>query len=90
MKIEGNPVNCLLDTGSQVTTIPQTFFQQNLSEYQIKPLFDLLEVEGAKGQSVPYLKYIKLSVTFPKEFLGVDIEVPMFAFVVPDVRAASK
>ena len=48
VEIEGQVVNCLLDTGSQVTTVPQSFLQQCLSEYQIKPLYDLLEVEGSK------------------------------------------
>lgn len=89
MEIEGSIVNCLLDSGSQVTIIPQSFFQQHLSVYQIKPLFDLLEVEGANGQSAPYLGYIELSITFPQVFLGVDIEVPTLALVVPDIHTAS-
>ena len=89
VEIEGQVVNCLLDTGSQVTTVPQSFLQKCLSQYQIKPLYDLLEVEGANGQSVPYLGYIELSVNFPKEFLGSQIEVPTLALVVPDIRTAS-
>lgn len=42
-------VNCLLDTGSQVTTIPQSFYENNLADYPLKPLGNLLEVEGANG-----------------------------------------
>ncbi|KAK7912833.1 hypothetical protein WMY93_013044 [Mugilogobius chulae] len=33
------------------------------------------EVEGAAGQSVPYLGYIELTITFPKDFIGDDIDV---------------
>lgn len=89
VEVEGSPTTSLLDTGSQVTTVPQSFHQQHLSEYEIKPLFDLLEVQGANGQCVPYLGYIELNVTFPKEFLGVEIEVPTLALVVPDVHVVS-
>lgn len=89
VEVEGSPTASLLDTGSQVTTVPQSFYQQYLSEHEIKPLFDLLEVQGANGQCVPYLGYIELNVTFPKEFLGVEIEVPTLALVVPDVHAFS-
>ncbi|CAJ1057667.1 unnamed protein product [Xyrichtys novacula] len=87
--VAGSPTASLLDTGSQVTTVPQSFYQQHLSEHEIKPLYDLLEVLGANGQCVPYLGYIELNITFPKEFLGVEFEVPTLALVVPDVHAAS-
>lgn len=89
MEVEGRSTTSLLDTGSQVTTVPQSFYQQHLSEHEIKPLFDLLEVQGANGQCVPYLGYIELNITFPKEFLGVEIEMPTLALVVPDVRTES-
>ncbi|XP_039884477.1 uncharacterized protein LOC120731507 [Simochromis diagramma] len=87
--IEGKTFSCLLDTGSQVTTIPQSFYEQHMSVQNIKPLYDLLEVEGANGQAVPYLGYIETTVTFPKEFLGMSVEVPTLALIVPDVRATS-
>ncbi|CAI5692272.1 unnamed protein product [Oreochromis niloticus] len=90
VKVNGHTVSCLLDTGSQVTTVPESYYRQHLSSHEIKPLFELLEVEGANGQSVPYLGYIELHVTFPKEFLGIEAEVPTLALVVPDVRTASQ
>lgn len=83
-------VNCLLDTGSQVTTVPHSFYEQHLGQQEIKPLHDLLEVEVANGQSVPYLGYIEMTVGFPQALLGVSIEVPMLALVVPDVQANSQ
>ncbi len=45
----------------------------------------LLEVEGANGQSVPYLGYVELTLTFPKDFLGVEAEIDTLALVVPDL-----
>lgn len=88
--IKGEQFSCLLDTGSQVTTVPKSFYDQYLDEQQIKPLHNLLEVEGANGQSVPYLGYIEVGVTFPREFLGAEFEVPTLALVVPDIQTSSQ
>lgn len=85
--IEGKTCNCLLDTGSQVTTISQSFYEQNLSNLKVHSLNNLLEVEAANGQTVPYLGYIEADITFPKDFLGTEIEVSTLALIVPDMRA---
>ena len=45
--INGHPVTALLDTGSQVTHISETFCQTN--NIQIKPLDKLVEIEGTGG-----------------------------------------
>lgn len=84
--IAGTKCNCLLDTGSQVTTIPVSFYNHHLSEQHVKPLNDLLQVEGAAGQSVPYLGYIELTITFPKDFLGAEVDIPTLALVIPDAH----
>lgn len=82
-------VNCLLDSGSQVTTVTESFYKQNLSDHNLNPLHDLLEVEGAAGQPIPYLGYIELCITFPKDFLGADIDITTLALVVPDAHPDS-
>lgn len=87
--VEGTPVNCLLDTGSQVTTIPFSFYHNHLSKHPMKSLESLM-VEGANGQSVPYLGYVELTLTFPTEFLGVETEVTTLALVVPDLMHVSQ
>lgn len=51
--IEGTPVNCLLDTSSQVTTIPLSFYQDHLSSHPLKSLESLLEVDGQMGSQLP-------------------------------------
>ncbi|XP_061895853.1 uncharacterized protein LOC133645081 isoform X1 [Entelurus aequoreus] len=87
IKIAGEEFNCLLDTGSQVTTIPVSFYNQHFADQPVKPLRDLLQVEGAAGQVVPYLGYVEMVVTFPREFLGADFDVSTLALVVPDDKA---
>lgn len=85
--IANEKCSCLLDTGSQVTTVPKSFYEQHLSGYPIKSIDDILEVEGANGLSVPYEGYIEMGITFPEELLGVSVEIPTVALVVPDVKA---
>ena len=89
--IEGHKLNCLLDTGSQVTTIPLSFFHTHLSHHSLKSLDDLLDVElqieGANGEAVPYLGYVELNLLFPEVFWGKETEVPTLVLVVPDVNS---
>lgn len=91
VSIEGNKVNCLLDTGSQVTTIPLSFFQTHLSHHSLKSIDDLLDVElkieGANGEAVPYLVYVELNLMFPEEFFDEETEVPTLVLIVPDVNS---
>lgn len=84
--IDGIPITCLLDTGSQVTTIPESFYKTHLSNHHLKPLNDLLEVEGANGQAVPYLGYVNLDIPLPSDFLGTPMDVATVALVVPDLQ----
>lgn len=66
IKVAGHQGSCLLDTGSQVTTIPVSFYNEHLSRQPVQSLHKLLHVEGAAGLNVPYLGYIETTVTFPK------------------------
>lgn len=67
-----------------MTTVPASFYNRYLHDQPIHSLHDLLQIEGAAGQAVPYLGYVDLSVIFPKDFLGEDIQVSTLALVVPD------
>ena len=51
------------------------FYQEHLSKHQIKPIADLLEVEGANGQTVPYLGYVEIEIKFPKDFFETEPEI---------------
>lgn len=87
--VNGVDCSCLLDTGSQVTIISMTFYQDHLSKQPIKPISDLLEVEGANGQTVPYLGYVETNIKFPKNFLETEPEILTLALIVPDLRSNS-
>ena len=80
--VDGAPCLCLLDTGSQVTCIAESFFR-TLPDRKLKPLEDL-EVTGAGGQEVPYLGFTEIDITIPKKDAGVDVTTTVLALVCPD------
>ena len=63
-QIEGKLCKCLLDTGSQVTTLSQGYYQRNFSHIPLHDVGDLLRVEAANGSPIPYLGYIEVDVSF--------------------------
>ena len=81
-EIEGTQVPCLMDTGSQVTCIAESFYRTHLRHHPLEPIANLLVV-GASGRSVPYLGYIEVKVCFTKETAGVDIQTTTLALVAP-------
>ena len=48
----------LIDTGSQVSTVAQHFYDTHLSHIELHDCHNLLRVEGASGVQIPYLGYI--------------------------------
>lgn len=88
--VEGTRCDSLLDTGSQVTTVSETFYLTNLSSFPIQPIHALFEVEGAGGQHVPYLGYIQVAITFPCTVTGAEEELASLVLVVPDCHFNSK
>lgn len=84
--VEGNS---LLDTGSQVTTVSETFYSTSLS-LPIQPIHALFEIEGAGGQHVPYLCYVQVAITFPCTVTGAEKELSSLVLVVPDCHFNSK
>ena len=80
----------IIDSGSQVTTISKSFHDTYLSSLPILPLRDILEVEGAGGQNVPYLGYVEVSIQFPENITGKAELVSTLALVVPDCRSSAE
>lgn len=84
--VGGVQQNCLMDGGSQVTTITKSFHDTHLPSHPITPIEDFLHIEGAAGQVVPYLGCIEVDIAFPEHFTGESKVVTTLALVVPDSR----
>lgn len=90
VEIAGTECNCLLDTGSQVTTVAQSFYSRCLSDQPVQPTDQLLTVQGANGQSVPYLGYIEICIKFPKDFLQSQPAIPTLVLVAPYINSSGE
>ena len=64
----------------------ESFYENNLFNLEIHPLNELLEVEAANGQTVPYSGFIEVDITFPKNCFSSEITVPTLALVIPDTN----
>lgn len=84
--VGGVQQNCLMDGGSQVTTITKSFHEIHLPSHPIIPIQDLLHIEGAAGQLVPYLGCIEVDIAFPEHFTGEAKVVTTLALIVPDPK----
>ncbi|VDI56998.1 Hypothetical predicted protein [Mytilus galloprovincialis] len=61
--IENQPVRSLIDTGSQVSTISETFFNSLLEKKPV--LYDItkwMKVTGANDLPIPYVGYIEVDI----------------------------
>ena len=61
--IESLETTALLDTGSCISSIGQSFYENNLGHLPLLPVKDILNVECADGQKLPYSGYINASMT---------------------------
>ena len=86
--VNGTECKALLDTGSTVSTISQTFYDKLSDKVPIKPLSELLRVEGASGHEIPYVGYVELDVTVPDVEKGENI--PVLLLVVSETNYNSK
>ena len=64
VSVGGKMFPALLDTGSTVSTISQDGFDF-LDEQVLYPIEDVLRIECADGQLLPYLGYIEVAVDVP-------------------------
>ncbi|XP_034740281.1 zinc finger CCHC domain-containing protein 12-like [Etheostoma cragini] len=89
VKVEGRPCTALLDSGSQVTIIFDSWYAKHLTHIPIHPvsglnLWGLSEAES----SYPYRGYIQVKLELPKKKPGKVRSVPVLALVCPDPRCS--
>lgn len=65
IEIEGRVTTALLDTGASVSTVSETFVSNNLTHLQPMPVQQLLNIECADGQALPYSGYIQAQINVP-------------------------
>ncbi len=83
MKINGQSCEALLDSGSQVTIIFESWYSKNLSSVPIQPLSGL-SIWGLSTASYPYKGYVLLDASFPASVIGMEETVCILALVCPE------
>ena len=58
VSLQGIHTTALLDTGSSVSTVSQSFYETHLSDIPLQPVTSLLALECADGSELPYLGFI--------------------------------
>lgn len=63
-KLAGIEVDCLVDTGSMVTLVSETFYKEKLKSVcgRVQGGGKMLTLRGANGLEIPYLGYLELNV----------------------------
>ena len=62
VKIGGVPVSALVDTGSEVTTITENFFNKHFSQQGLLSTNTWLKLTAANGLDIPYVGYFEADV----------------------------
>ena len=60
VNVSGQSINCLLDTGAEVSTLTEEFFRNHLSRlgHKMKDITGWISITAANGLPVPYLGYV--------------------------------
>ena len=90
VSLEGVSCESIMDSGSQVTTVSECFYRNNLSHLPIHSINALLEIEGAGGQNVPYLGYIEACINFSQPIPGREEKLEVLALIVPECSFHSR
>ncbi len=73
-----------------MTTIFQSYYEQNVPNLPITFLENLVEIEGANGQTVHYLGYVEVKIRFPRDFLWSDGEVSTLVLVISETAVTAQ
>ena len=71
LTVDGNKTNGLSDSGSQVSSMSKSYFNDNFEKDDLKPLDDLLTVTTAGGEELPYHGYVEVELDFGGKSYGV-------------------
>ena len=89
INIKNIPTTALLDTGSCVSVISNSFYTEHLSNIEILPINQILKIECADGQQLPYLGYIETELFIERGLPKSESQQCLF-LIVPDTNYSSK
>lgn len=89
VKINGQHCDALLDSGSQITIIFETWYKHHLPDVPIQPVSGLA-IWGLSDTSYPYLGYVVVEMEFPEKVTGAKETLSVLALICPSPRNPEK
>lgn len=86
VKINGQHCDALLDSGSQITIIFETWYKHHLPDVPIQPVSGLA-IWGLSDTSYPYLGYVVVEMEFPEKVTGASSKSPEKTHVILGTNA---
>ena len=86
--LDSKPAKALLDTGSCVSLVSESFYLEHLNCH-MKPVGDILNIECADGQNLPYKGYIETELVIQKGLPDFK-PLPCLLLVTPDTQYSSR
>ena len=89
IKVNGQLCDALLDSGSRVSIIFESWYKEHLSDVPIHPV-SRLDIWGLSDSSYPYLGYAVVDIEFPKKVAGAPTTISVLALICPDPAGPDK
>ncbi len=89
VKINGQHCEALLDSGSQITIIFETWYKHHLPDIPIQPVSGLA-IWGLSDTSYPYLGYVVVEMEFPEKVTGAKETLSVLALICPSSKSPEK
>lgn len=83
LKVNGHLCDALLDSGSRVSIIFESWYRNYLADTTIHPV-SKLNIWGLSDTNYPYLGYVVVDIEFPKKVAGTPTALSVLALVCPD------
>ena len=85
VELEGSYTRCLLDSGSQVSTVSATHYNDHLAcKFALHPVDSLITIEAANGLPIKYLGYVQVSINLASIVTTCRERKHVLMFVCPD------
>ena len=83
------PARALLDTGSCVSLVTESFYKEHLSKHEVKAIGEILNIECADGENLPYTGYIETEINV-ENGLPTSKPLPCLLLVTPDTKYSAR
>ena len=85
VELEGSYTRCLLDSGSQVSTVSASHYNDHLAcKFALHPVDSLITIEAANGLPIKYLGYVQVSINLASIVTTCRERKHVLMFVCPD------